>query len=188
MASELKSWKALEEHKKEAEKLHMRKLFDEDPKRFEKFSLQFQDILVDYSKNIITEKTLPLFFVLFNEVGLASWIEKMFNGEKINNTEDRAVLHVALRNTSNRPILVDGKNITEDVNAVLQKMRKWTEDIRSGRWVGYTGKRITDIVNIGIGGSDLGPQMVCSALKPYGDPNLNVHFVSNIGIHSNWKD
>jgi len=178
------SWKALESHKKEIENLHMRKLFEEDPKRFDKFSIQFQDILFDYSKNIITEKTLPLFFELFKEVQLSQWIEKMFNGEKINITEDRAVLHIALRNRSNRPIFVDGKNVTEDVNAVLAKMRRWTEDIRSGKWVGYTGKKITDIVNIGIGGSDLGPQMVCSALKPYGHPNLNVHFVSNVdGTH-----
>jgi len=115
---------------------------------------------------------------------LKEWIEKMFNGEKINTTEDRAVLHIALRNRNNRPIIVDGKDVMPDVNAVLAKMRKWTDAIRSGEWKGYTGKAITDVVNIGIGGSDLGPTMVCLALKPYSKPGLNVHFVSNIdGTH-----
>jgi len=162
----------------------MRKLFESDPQRFEKFSIQFDDILVDFSKNIINQKTLSLLFELVKEVQLQNWIEKMFTGEKINITEDRAVLHVALRNRSNTPIFVDGKNVMDDVNNVLSKMRKWTNSIRSGEWKGYSGKRISDIVNIGIGGSDLGPNMVCEALKPYSQPGLHVHFVSNVdGTH-----
>jgi len=162
----------------------MRDLFHQDPKRFEKLSFHFQDILVDLSKNIITEETLKLLLDLANERNLKQWIDKMFNGEKINISEDRAVLHVALRNKSNRPILVDGKDVMPEVNAVLAKMRKWTDSIRSGEWKGYTGKAITDVVNIGIGGSDLGPVMVTQALKPYSKPGLHVHFVSNIdGTH-----
>jgi glucose-6-phosphate isomerase len=177
-------WKALQEHYREVEPLHMRDLFAKDPSRFDKFHLQFNDILVDYSKNRITEETMRLLYALAREVQLDRWIERMFSGEKINVTENRAVLHVALRNRANRPIYVDGKDVMAEVNASLEHMREFTEAVRSGRWRGYTGKAITDIVNIGIGGSDLGPVMVTEALRPYGKPDLRVHFVSNVdGTH-----
>lgn len=177
-------WKALQEHYREVEPLHMRDLFAKDPSRFDKFHLQFNDILVDYSKNRITEETMRLLYALAREVQLDRWIECMFSGEKINVTENRAVLHVALRNRANRPIYVDGKDVMPEVNASLAHMREFTEAVRSGQWRGYTGKAITDIVNIGIGGSDLGPVMVTEALRPYGKPDLRVHFVSNVdGTH-----
>ncbi|EDO37039.1 predicted protein [Nematostella vectensis] len=182
-------WAALEQHHKStALALHMRKLFQEDANRFEKFST-FLDtshgrLLVDYSKNIVTEETMKLLFRLANARGVKSMCQKMFSGEKINFTEDRAVLHIALRNRSNTPILVDGKDVMGDVNAVLTQMRSFTEDVRTGTWKGHTGKAITDVINIGIGGSDLGPLMVTEALQPYGKKGLNVHFVSNIdGTH-----
>ena len=181
--SELKNspaWRALAKHQKEMANVHMRDLFDQDPQRFEKFSLKFGDILFDFSKNRITEKTLALLMDLAQQAGLSEMIEAMFNGQKINNTENRAVLHIALRNRSNRPILVDGKDVMPEVNRVLDKMRIFSEAVRSGAWQGYTGKVITDVVNIGIGGSDLGPKMVTQALKPYGKPGLRVHFVSNV--------
>ncbi|HSR02698.1 MAG TPA: glucose-6-phosphate isomerase [Methylophilaceae bacterium] len=174
------SWKALCEHEKVISALHMRSLFEEDPKRFDKFSLKFDDLLLDYSKHRITEKTLSLLFQIAREAKIEDWRERMFSGEKINITEDRAVLHTALRNRSNEPVYVDGHDVMPDVNAVLEQMRIFTDKVRNGDWTGYNGKRITDIVNIGIGGSDLGPVMVCDALKPYASPNLNVHFVSNI--------
>lgn len=182
--TESEVWKALQEHYRQIEPLHMRDLFAKDPGRFEKFHLEFNDILVDYSKNRITEETMRLLYALAREVQLDRWIERMFSGEKINVTENRAVLHVALRNRANRPIYVDGRDVMPEVNAVLAHMREFTEAVRSGRWRGYTGKAITDIVNIGIGGSDLGPVMVTEALKPYGKPDLRVHFVSNVdGTH-----
>ncbi|NTV46439.1 MAG: glucose-6-phosphate isomerase [Chlorobiales bacterium] len=182
--AELNSWKALERHYNEIAHKHMRDLFAEDPNRFEKFSVRLDDILLDYSKNRITEETLTLLMSLTHEAGLKVWIEKMFKGEKINATENRAVLHVALRNRSNTPIEVDGQDVMPEVNAVLARMKAFTEIVRSGHWKGYTGKPITDVVNIGIGGSDLGPYMVTEALKPYGKPGLNVHFVSNVdGTH-----
>ncbi|CEK14938.1 glucose-6-phosphate isomerase [Chthonomonas calidirosea] len=182
--TESEVWKALQEHYRQIEPLHMRDLFAKDPGRFEKFHLQFNDILVDYSKNRITEETMRLLYALAREVQLDRWIERMFSGEKINVTENRAVLHVALRNRANRPIYVDGRDVMPEVNAVSAHMREFTEAVRSGRWRGYTGKAITDIVNIGIGGSDLGPVMVTEALKPYGKPDLRVHFVSNVdGTH-----
>ena len=178
------AWKALETHQGEMADVHMRDLFTQDPQRFRKFSLQFQDLLLDYSKNRITEKTMQLLRDLARQADLKGWTEKMFNGEKINITENRAVLHIALRNRSNRPIIVDGADAMPEVNAVLQHMQSFSDAIRSGRWTGYTGKRITDVVNIGIGGSDLGPVMVTEALKPYAQEGLNVHFVSNIdGTH-----
>jgi glucose-6-phosphate isomerase len=162
----------------------MRDLFSEDSQRFERFSLRFDDILLDYSKNRITEETMRLLLDLAEQAKLQNWIERMFSGEKINITEDRAVLHVALRNRSNRPIAVDGRDVMPEVNAVLQHMREFTEAVRGGSWTGYTGQAITDIVNIGIGGSDLGPVMATEALKPYGRPDLRVHFVSNVdGTH-----
>lgn len=188
MSNDSPAWKALSEHYKSvASQLHLRTLFEQDPKRFDKFHSVLKnkdgDFLLDYSKNIITEETFKLLLDLAKERGVEEMRTKMFNGEKINITEDRAVLHVALRNRSNKPILVDGKDVMPEVNEVLARMRVFTEKVRSGEWKGYTGKAITDVVNIGIGGSDLGPVMATEALKPYAS-HLKVHFVSNIdGTH-----
>jgi glucose-6-phosphate isomerase len=182
--TQLNSWKKLSDHYKKVSSLHMRDLFKNDPDRFKKFSVSFNSILVDFSKNRITEETFQLLLGLAEEAGLKKDIESMFSGEKINNTENRAVLHVALRNRSNTPIKVDGQDVMPAVNEVLEKMKKFCEEVRSGNWKGYTGKSITDVVNIGIGGSDLGPYMVTEALKPYAKKGLNVHFVSNVdGTH-----
>ncbi len=178
------SWEALCNHQKTITTLHMRQLFESDPKRFDKFSLKLDDLLLDYSKHRVTEETLSLLFQISREAKIEEWRDRMFSGEKINITEDRAVLHTALRNRSNTPVYVDGHDVMPDVNAVLTKMRTFSDKVRSGEWKGYSGKQITDIVNIGIGGSDLGPVMVCDALKPYARPDLNIHFVSNIdGAH-----
>ncbi|HEY8967349.1 MAG TPA: glucose-6-phosphate isomerase [Candidatus Methylacidiphilales bacterium] len=178
------AWKALADHHAKIKDRHLRDLFAEDPKRFEKFSRSFEEILVDFSKNRITEETLSLLFALAKQADVAGWTKKMFSGEKINVTEDRAVLHIALRNRSQTPILVDGKDVTPEVEAVLAHMGEFSEAVRSGAWKGHTGKTITDVVNIGIGGSDLGPVMVTEALKPYSKRDLNVHFVSNVdGTH-----
>jgi len=178
------SWKALCNHQETISKLHMRGLFESNPKRFDQFSLKLDDLLLDYSKHRITDETLTLLFQIAREAKIEDWRERMFSGEKINITEDRAVLHTALRNRSNTPVYVDGHDVMPDVNAVLAQMRTFSDKVRSGEWKGYTGKAITDIINIGIGGSDLGPVMVCDALKPYARPDLNVHFVSNIdGAH-----
>lgn len=178
------SWQSLCQHQKTMSTIHMRDLFNADPKRFETFSLTHEDLLLDYSKHRITSETLTLLFQMAREANIENWRDRMFSGEKINITENRAVLHTALRNRSNTPVYVDGKDVMPEVNAVLAQMRSFTEKVRRGQWTGYTGKVITDIVNIGIGGSDLGPVMVCDALKPYASPNLNVHFVSNIdGAH-----
>ena len=176
------AWQALEAHK--ADNLTIPQLFAENPNRFEQYSLNFADqILVDYSKNAINEKTLGLLRQLASECGLASAIEAMFTGQKINHTENRAVLHTALRNRSNAPVLVDGKDVMPEVNAVLAKMKDFCERVISGEWKGYTGKAITDVINIGIGGSDLGPYMVTEALRPYKN-HLTTHFVSNVdGTH-----
>ncbi len=161
----------------------MRKLFAEDPERFDRFSILFETILFDFSKNRITAETMKLLVDLAKEAKLEEIIGKMFSGEKINNTEKRAVLHTALRNRSNKPILVDGQDVMPGINAVLAKMKEFSQRIIDGDWKGYTGKPITDVVNIGIGGSDLGPYMVSEALKPY-KTRLNVHFVSNVdGTH-----
>ena len=158
--------------------------FASDPERFNKFSIKFNDILVDYSKNIITEETLKLLLELSDDVGLRDAIDKMFNGDRINETEDRAVLHIALRNRDNNPIYVNGKDVMPEVNAVLNKMKDFSNKIISGEWKGFTGKKITDIVNIGIGGSDLGPVMATECLRPYAKDGLAVHFVSNVdGTH-----
>ena len=175
-----KEWQALEEHQRQIAGTHMRELFSRDPQRFEKFSIQFGDILFDYSKNRITEETMTLLMDLARDARLEENIGAMFGGEKINTTENRAVLHVALRNRSNRPITVDGRNVMPDVNRVLDRMKTFSEAVRSGSWKGYTGKAITDIVNLGIGGSDLGPKMVAGALEPYARPELRAHFVSNV--------
>ena len=174
------AWKSLKEHQPEAAELHMRDLFKQDPQRFEHFSLMVGEILFDYSKNRITDKTMSLLFDLAKQAGLKEKIEAMFSGDKINTTEERAVLHTALRNHSNTPVFVDGQDVMPRINRVLERMRSFTEAVRSGEWKGYTGKAISDIVNIGIGGSDLGPKMVCEALKPYARPDLKVHFVSNV--------
>ncbi len=178
------AWQALDAHHHSMARAHMRDLFAQDAQRFEKFSLKTGDIFLDYSKNIITHETFSLLMNLARQANLADWISRMFAGEKINVTENRAVLHIALRNRANRPIMVDGKDVMPDVNAVLAQMKVFSEAVRSGKWRGYTGKPISDVVNIGIGGSDLGPVMVTEALKPYGKEGLNVHFVSNIdGTH-----
>jgi len=174
----------LQAHHAQMAALHMRDLFAADPARFERFSLQVGELLLDYSKNRITDETMALLVRLAGEADVAGWRERMFNGEKINHTENRAVLHVALRNRSNRPVMVDGKDVMPNVNAVIERMGAFAEKVRSGEWRGYTGERITDVVNIGIGGSDLGPQMVYQALKPYRHPRLRVHFISNVdGAH-----
>ncbi|HAI4276757.1 TPA: glucose-6-phosphate isomerase [Escherichia coli] len=178
------AWQALQKHFDEMKDVTIADLFAKDGDRFSKFSATFDDqILVDYSKNRITEETLAKLQDLAKECDLAGAIKSMFSGEKINRTENRAVLHVALRNRSNTPILVDGKDVMPEVNAVLEKMKTFSEAIISGEWKGYTGKAITDVVNIGIGGSDLGPYMVTEALRPYKN-HLNMHFVSNVdGTH-----
>jgi len=177
-------WQKLCQHQEAIVSTHMRDLFASDANRFNKYSLKFTDILFDFSKHRINDETLPLLMQLAREANIENWRDRMFAGEKINITENRAVLHTALRNRSNTPVFVDGKDVMPDVNAVLAQMRQFSDKVRNGTWLGYTGKRITDIVNIGIGGSDLGPVMVCDALKPYASPDLNVHFVSNIdGAH-----
>lgn len=178
------AWQALQKHFDEMKDVTIADLFAKDGDRFSKFSATFGDqMLVDYSKNRITEETLAKLQDLAKECDLAGAIKSMFSGEKINRTENRAVLHVALRNRSNTPILVDGKDVMPEVNAVLEKMKTFSEVIISGEWKGYTGKAITDVVNIGIGGSDLGPYMVTEALRPYKN-HLNMHFVSNVdGTH-----
>ena len=178
------AWQALQKHFDEMKDVTIADLFAKDGDRFSKFSATFDDqMLVDYSKNRITEETLAKLQDLAKECDLAGAIKSMFSGEKINRTENRAVLHVALRNRSNTPILVAGKDVMPEVNAVLEKMKTFSEAIISGEWKGYTGKAITDVVNIGIGGSDLGPYMVTEALRPYKN-HLNMHFVSNVdGTH-----
>lgn len=178
------AWQALQKHFDEMKDVTIADLFAKDGDRFSKFSATFDDqMLVDYSKNRITEETLAKLQDLAKECDLAGAIKSMFSGEKINRTENRAVLHVALRNRSNTPILVDGKDVMPEVNAVLEKMKTFSQAIISGEWKGYTGNAITDVVNIGIGGSDLGPYMVTEALRPYKN-HLNMHFVSNVdGTH-----
>lgn len=182
--TQTQAWNALTAHFESAQDMDLKALFAQDPARFENFSARFgSDILVDYSKNLINEETLKHLFALANETELKAAIEAMFSGEAINKTEDRAVLHTALRNRSNKPVTVDGEDVMPAVNAVLEKMKSFTERVIGGEWKGYTGKSITDIVNIGIGGSDLGPYMVTEALAPYKN-HLNLHFVSNVdGTH-----
>ncbi|MBK8138821.1 MAG: glucose-6-phosphate isomerase [Chloroflexi bacterium] len=184
MATTLSSspaWQALTAHHREFAPLHMRDLFAQDPRRFERFSLRLEDdLLFDYSKNRITSQTMALLFDLARQAGLSDRIAAMFSGQKINVTENRAVLHTALRNRSNRPVMVDGVDVMPEVNRVLGKMRGFSEAVRSGAWHGYTGQPIRDVVNIGIGGSDLGPKMVTLALAHFVKPGLNFHFVSNV--------
>lgn len=179
-----KAWQQLQAHAAEMQKTHMRKLFAEDPQRFRAFSLQFEDMLFDYSKNIITAETLQLLRELARECKLDEAVKAMFSAEKINATEKRAVLHTALRNLSNQPVLLDGKDVMPEVNAVLQQMEDCCKRIHSGAWKGFSGKRIRYIVNIGIGGSDLGPVMVTEALRPYWVEGIQTWFVSNVdGTH-----
>jgi glucose-6-phosphate isomerase len=180
VVTETAAWLALQSHEQTIADLHLRNLFEADPNRFERFSIKLDDILFDYSKNRITDDTLPLLLKLAEDAELKKKIAAMFSGEKINVTESRAVLHTALRNRSNKPVVVDGHDVMPDINRVLKQMRDFSERVRSHAWRGYTGKPITDIVNIGIGGSDLGPKMVVRALTPYIQPGLRAHFVSNI--------
>jgi glucose-6-phosphate isomerase len=178
------AWQALEQHHKATASVHMREMFANDSRRAERFSLRFGDMLLDYSKNRVQPETMDLLVALAREANLEGWRERMFAGETINATEGRAVLHVALRGAPDQPIHVDGEDVMPAVTRVLEQMATFTEAVRSGEWRGATGKRITDVVNIGIGGSDLGPVMVTEALKPYAHPDIAVHFVSNVdGTH-----
>lgn len=178
------SWKALQQHFYDNSHVQMKSLFSEDANRFEKFSIQFEDILFDYSKNNISEETKKLLIDLAHDCNLNDAIEAMFNAEKINGTENRAVLHTALRNFSANPVMLDGMDVMYDIKAVLNQMKNFCEKVHNGGWKGYTGKKIKSIVNIGIGGSDLGPVMVTEALKPYWVDGVQTWFVSNVdGTH-----
>jgi glucose-6-phosphate isomerase len=182
--TELPSWKDLERHYASVRDVLMKDLFAADGGRFERFSLEACGLFLDYSKNRVTGETMQLLFSLARARGVEEWRDRMFRGESINVTERRAVLHVALRNRANTPILVDGKDVMPGVNRVLRHMREFTEAVRAGEWKGHTGQTITDVVNIGIGGSDLGPVMVTEALKPFSRRDLRIHFVSNVdGTH-----
>ena len=182
--TELTAWKELEKQYAETRNAHMRDMFAKNPRRFEEFSVSAGDLFLDYSKNRIDRKTMDLLIELAKETGVEAARDKMFAGEKINITENRAVLHTALRNRSDEPVYVDGKNVMPQIREVLAKMKTFSEAVRNGEWKGATGKEITDVVNIGIGGSDLGPVMVAEALKHYQKDNLHVHFVSNVdGTH-----
>lgn len=182
--TETNSWKKLEAYYADFKSKQIKELFDGDASRFENYSLKFEDILIDFSKNRVDDNVRNLLVELAGECGLKEAITSMFSGQKINATENRAVLHVALRNRSNSPILVDSEDVMPEVNEVLGQMKEFSEKIISGDWKGYTGKGITDIINIGIGGSDLGPLMVTEALKPYKKEHINLHFVSNVdGTH-----
>lgn len=182
--TDLKAWKDLENNYADVRGMNMREMFAADPDRFEKFSVSMNNMLVDYSKNRVTADTMKLLFDLARESGLEKARDAMFSGEKINITENRAVLHTALRNRSDRPVFVDGKDVMLQIKAVLKKMESFSGAVRSGEWKGATGKAMTDVVNIGIGGSDLGPVMVVEALKHYQKEGLNTHFVSNVdGTH-----
>ena len=175
------AWKQLKSHSEALKKVQLRHLFTSDNKRFDKFSISFQDgMLLDYSKNIINEETMKLLTSLAEECTLSHAIEQLFSGQKINKTENRSVLHTALRNRNAKPVLVDQDDVMPQIERVLEQMRGFTESLISGSWKGFTGKSITDVVNIGIGGSDLGPRMATEALKPYHVPHLSVHYVSNI--------
>jgi len=178
------AWKSLQAYFKTFEGTQMKDLFSKDSDRFNKYSIKFEDILVDFSKNIFDEKVFAFLIQLAKECGLNDAIKSQFSGEKINKTENRPVLHTALRNRGNKPILVDGLDVMPSINKVLAQMKEFSDSINSGTWKGYTGKAITDIVNIGIGGSDLGPLMVTEALKPYQKKGIKLHFVSNVdGTH-----
>ncbi len=182
--TQTEAWSKLDAHFLDMNLVHMKELFAQDPKRFDTFSVKFKDILLDYSKNIITEETISLLIELANECGLKEAITQMYSGEIINETEGRSVLHIALRNRANTPIFVDGKDVMPDVNRVLKQVESFSNKVIKGFWRGYTGHKIKDIVNIGIGGSDLGPVMVTEALGAYKTDKIKVHFVSNVdGTH-----
>lgn len=184
LVNQTAQWKALGAHWGLMSGVRMRDLFAREPARAAQMSLRAADLFVDYSKNLITAETVALLLELAEAVDLPGWIRRMFSGDRINNTEQRSVLHVALRNRSSRPIYVDGEDVMPGVNAVLQHMEDFVTSVRSGEWRGYNGERIADVVNIGIGGSNLGPLMVCEALRPYQSDDLRVHFVSNVdGTH-----
>ncbi|MDN5216024.1 glucose-6-phosphate isomerase [Fulvivirgaceae bacterium BMA12] len=182
--TQTQAWASLTSHYEKMKAVQMKDLFAADPGRFEKFSQHFENILIDYSKNIIDDETRQLLLKLTEELGLKAAIDAMFSGQAINETENRAVLHTALRNQSNQPVYCDGEDVMPEVNSVLDQVEKFSEAIISGSWQGYTSKPIKHLVNIGIGGSDLGPVMVTEALKHYQKPHLEVHFVSNVdGTH-----
>ncbi|WP_029011000.1 glucose-6-phosphate isomerase [Azospirillum halopraeferens] len=182
--TESPAWQALNRHRAAMEGVHMRDLFAADPGRFDRFSLEAAGILLDYSKNRITGETVDLLVDLARQQDVAGWRDRMFAGERINVTEDRAVLHTALRNRSDRAVPVDGRDVMPDVRGVLKRMEHFVKRVREGAWTGYTGQQITDVVNIGIGGSDLGPVMVTEALTPFLHPEIAFHFVSNVdGTH-----
>ncbi len=184
LVNQTPQWQALQQHWEAMKDARMRDLFAADPGRAKKMSLSVAALYLDYSKNLVTQETLAKLIDLAEAVDLKGWTQRMFSGEPINNTERRAVLHIALRNRSNRPILVDGEDVMPLVNGVLARMEAFVARVRSGEWRGHTGRRITDVVNIGIGGSNLGPKMVCAALAPYQTEGLRVHFVSNVdGTH-----
>ena len=184
LINQTEEWRALEDHWREMAPVQMRELFNEDPERFQTLSMQSCGILLDYSKNRISRKTLPLLLDLAKAADVRGWIRRMFAGDRINSTENRAVLHVALRNRSDRPIWLDGEDVMPGVRAVLAQMETFSEAVRNGEWTGYSGRRITDVVNIGIGGSNLGPLMVTEALGSYQSKQPQVHFVSNVdGTH-----
>src|SRR6202030_2170731 len=173
-------WKALESHHQKVRELHLRQLFADDPKRGERLTAEAVGLYLDYSKNRVTDETLKLLLQLADESGLRERIDAMFRGDKINITENRAVLHIALRAPKDASILVDGENVVPQVHAVLDKMADFSNRVRGGVWKGYTGKRIRNVINIGIGGSDLGPVMAYEALRFYSDRALTMRFVSNI--------
>lgn len=179
-ANKTKAWKKLESEYKRIKKTEMRELFAKDPQRADKYTVKLNDLILDYSKNRFDDKVLESLFALAKERHLSEKITEMFSGEKINNTENRSVLHIALRNRSNRKILSDGKDVMPQINEVLAKMKKFSDAVRFGEFKGYTGKKLTNIVNIGIGGSDLGPVMVCEALRRYWAKDINCYFISNI--------
>jgi glucose-6-phosphate isomerase len=178
--TDLPSWQALVAHAQQMKKRHIKELFNEDDSRFSKFSIELPHLLFDYSKNLITDETKAALLALAQETEVESWRDKMFAGEHINRTEDRAVMHVALRDQSTQPIMIDGQDARPAISAELERMRKLSEEVRSGNWLGYTGKPITDVVSIGIGGSNLGPLMVTEALNAYSDGRLAMHYVSNV--------
>jgi glucose-6-phosphate isomerase len=176
----LPSWQTLVAHAKQMKQEHMSELFKQSPQRFEEFSIKLDPFLLDYSKNLINEQTMKNLLALAKECDVEGWREKMFAGDRINSTEDRSVLHVALRDRSQKSTMLEGKNINEDVQEALNQMKSFSDKVRQGHWKGYSGKRITDVVSIGVGGSNLGPQMVTEALKQYSDNSINVHYVSNV--------
>lgn len=176
----LASWQKLVKHSVTMKNKHMNDLFKSNKQRFDDFSITLPSMLLDYSKNLLTEETITLLLDLAKDCQLEQWREKMFSGERINSTEERSVLHTLLRDRSEKPFMLEGKNIKQDIEHALSDMKAFTDCVRQGKWQGYSGKRITDVVNIGVGGSNLGPQMVTEALKQYSDNSVNVHYVSNV--------